>query len=62
MDRSGGKSELMEDTLHRHSDGMVVGVDLFWVLRAASWVERLSGDEEGRRISYSQKLSFMFTT
>jgi hypothetical protein len=37
----------MEDALHRNSDGMVVGVDRFWVVRAAGWAEWLSGGEEG---------------
>jgi hypothetical protein len=37
----------MEDTLHRHSDGMVVGVNRFWVVRATGWAERLSGGEKG---------------
>ena len=33
----------MEDAFHCNSDGLVVGVDRFWVVRPASWVERLSG-------------------
>jgi hypothetical protein len=37
----------MEDTLHCDSDGMVVGVDRFWVVRAAGWAEWLSGGEKG---------------
>jgi hypothetical protein len=39
VDRSSGKSEFTEDTLHRNSDGMVVGVDRCWVVRAAGWAE-----------------------
>jgi hypothetical protein len=27
----------MEDALHGNSDGLVVGVDGFWVVRAAGW-------------------------
>jgi len=37
----------MEDALHCDSDGMVVGVDRFWVVRAAGWAEWLSGGEKG---------------
>src|SRR3954447_14967105 len=37
----------MEDALHCNSDGMVVGVDRFWVVRAAGWAEWLSGGEKG---------------
>ena len=37
----------MEDTLHGSSDGIVVGVDRFWVVRAARWAEWLSGGEQG---------------
>src|SRR5438067_11623400 len=37
----------MEDALHCNSDGMVVGVDRFWVARAAGWAEWLSGGEKG---------------
>src|ERR1700732_3332894 len=37
----------MEDTFHCNSDGLVVGVDRFWVVRPAGWVERLSGGQEG---------------
>jgi len=37
----------MEDSFHCNSDGMVVGVDRFWVVRTAGWVERLSGGQEG---------------
>src|SRR5438477_2876718 len=47
VDRSSGKSEFMEDTLHGNSDGMVVGIDRFWVVRAAGWAEWLSGGEKG---------------
>jgi hypothetical protein len=47
VDRSSGKSEFMEDTLHRNSDGMVVGVDRFWVVGAAGWAEWLSGGKKG---------------
>ena len=36
----------MKDTLHRDSDGMVVGVDRSWVVRAAGWAEWLSGGEK----------------
>src|SRR6202035_1323040 len=39
--------EFMEDTFHCNSDGLVVGVDRFWVVRPAGWVERLSGGQEG---------------
>ena len=37
----------MEDALHCDSDGLVVGVDGFWVVGAASWAERSSGGEQG---------------
>ena len=37
----------MEDAFHCNSDGMVVGVDRFWVVRPAGWVERLCDGEEG---------------
>ena len=37
----------MEDAVHCNSDGLVVGVDRFWVVRAAGWAERLSGGQEG---------------
>src|SRR5438270_1337085 len=37
----------MEDALHCNSHGMVVGVDRFWVVRAAGWAEWLSGGEKG---------------
>ena len=37
----------MEDTLHGNSDGMVVGIDRFWVVRAAGRAEWLSGGEKG---------------
>ena len=47
VDRSSGKSEFMEDTVHGNSDGVVVGVDRFWVVRAAGWAEWLSGGEKG---------------
>jgi hypothetical protein len=47
VDRSSGQSEFMEDTLHRNSNGMVVGVDRFWVVRAAGSAEWLSGGEKG---------------
>ena len=43
VDRSSGEPEFVEDTLHCHLDGLVVGVDRFWVVRPAGWVERLSG-------------------
>src|SRR5205809_6987534 len=44
---SSGKPEFMEDALHCNSDGMVVGVDRSWVVRAAGWAEWLSGGEKG---------------
>ena len=37
----------MEDAFHCNPDGLVVGVDRFWVVRPAGWVERLSGGQEG---------------
>ena len=37
----------MENALHCNSDGLVVGVDRFWVVRRACWVEKLSGGQEG---------------
>jgi hypothetical protein len=37
----------MEDAFHCNSDGLVVGVDRFWVVRPAGWVEGLSGDIGG---------------
>src|ERR1700737_3905877 len=37
----------MEDAFHCNSDGLVVGVDRFWVVRPACWVERWSGGQEG---------------
>ena len=37
----------MEDAVHCNSDGVVVGVDRFWVVRPASGVERSSGGQEG---------------
>jgi hypothetical protein len=37
----------MEDAFHRNCYGLVVGVDRFWVVRAAGWVEGLSGGQEG---------------
>src|SRR5207302_3677437 len=37
----------MEDALHCNTDGMVVGVGRFWVVRAAGWAEWLSGGEKG---------------
>jgi hypothetical protein len=37
----------MEDAFHCNLDGLVVGVDRFWVVRPAGWVERLSGGQEG---------------
>jgi hypothetical protein len=33
----------MEDAFHCDSDGLVMGVDWFWVVRPAGWVARLSG-------------------
>ena len=37
----------MVDAFHCNSDGLVVGIYRFWVVRLASWVEGLSGGEEG---------------
>ena len=37
----------MEDAFHCNSDGVVVGVDRFWVVRPAGWAEWLSGGEKG---------------
>jgi hypothetical protein len=37
----------MEDAVHCNSNGFVMGVDRFWVMRRAGWVERLSGGQEG---------------
>src|ERR1700737_4950566 len=37
----------MEDAFHCNPDGLVVGVNRFWVVRPAGWVERLSGGQEG---------------
>ena len=37
----------MEDAVHCSSNGFVMGVDRFWVMRRAGWVERLSGGQEG---------------
>src|SRR5438270_13074748 len=37
----------MKDSLHCYSDGMVVGVDRFWVVRSAGCAEWLSGGEKG---------------
>ena len=37
----------MHGNLHGNSDGMVVGVDRFWVVRAAGRAEWLSGGEKG---------------
>jgi hypothetical protein len=47
VDRSSGEPEFVEDALHGNSDGLVVGVDGFWVVRAAGWAEWLSGGEKG---------------
>ena len=44
---SSGEPEFMEDAFHCNSDGLVVGVDRFWVVRRACWVEKLSGGQEG---------------
>jgi len=44
---SSGEPELMEDAFHCNSDGLVVGVDRFWVVRPACWVASLSGGQEG---------------
>jgi len=35
VDRSSGEPEFMEDAFHCNSDGLVVGVDRFWVVRPA---------------------------
>jgi hypothetical protein len=37
----------MEDAVHCNSNGFVMGVDRFWVMRRADWVERLSRGQEG---------------
>ena len=37
----------MEDAFHCNSDGLVVGVDRFWVVCSACWVESLSGGQKG---------------
>ena len=37
----------MEDAVHCNLNGFVMGVDRFWVMRRAGWVERLSGGQEG---------------
>ena len=37
----------MVDAFHCNSDGLVVGIYRFWVVRPAGWVEGLSGGEEG---------------
>ena len=37
----------MEDALHCNSDGLVVGVDRFWVVGAASRAKRSSGGQQG---------------
>ena len=37
----------MEDAFHCNSDGVVVSVDRFWVVRPACWVASLSGGQEG---------------
>ena len=37
----------MEDSFHCNFDSVVVRVDRFWVMRAAGWVEWLSGGEQG---------------
>src|SRR5438445_6673974 len=47
VDRSSGEPEFMEDAFHCNSDGLVVGVDRFWVVRPACWVASLSGSQEG---------------
>ena len=36
----------MEDAFHSSSNGLVVGVDWFWVVRSAGWAEWLSRGEE----------------
>jgi hypothetical protein len=35
VDRSNGEPEFMEDAFHCDSDGLVMGVDWFWVVRPA---------------------------
>jgi len=40
------RAELMEDAFHCSSNGLVVGVDWFWVVRSAGWAEWLSRGEE----------------
>ena len=37
----------MEDAFHCSANDLVVGVDRFWVVRAAGWAEWLSGGEKG---------------
>jgi hypothetical protein len=44
---SSGEPEFTEHALPCNSDSMVVGVDRFWVVRAADWTEWLSGGEKG---------------
>jgi hypothetical protein len=39
----------MEDAFHCDSDGLVMGVDWFWVVRPAGWVARLSGGLQPHR-------------
>src|SRR5260370_28223061 len=46
VDRSSGEAEFMEDAFHCNSDGLVVGVDRFCVVRPACWVASLSGGQE----------------
>jgi len=36
----------MEDAVHCNSNSLIVGVDRFWVVRSADWVERSSGGQE----------------
>ena len=37
----------MEDAVHCNSNGSVMGVDRFWVVRRACWVASLRGGEKG---------------
>jgi len=37
----------MEDAVHCNSNGLVVGVDRFWVVRRACWVASLRGGQKG---------------
>jgi len=48
----------MEDAFHCNSDGLVVGVDRFWVVRRACWVEKLSGGQEGFELASTLVVEF----